>query len=114
MTGYDDTRLRGTGRATIDRRRGQFYRDYWDGAARFVGPDQPFLPVTSFNEWHEGTELVPSTDRRPAQPGRPVARRLHPGEAARGDGQLHRGAVGRLPRGRPAWRRPGRVDVQPR
>jgi hypothetical protein len=62
MPGYDDTPLRGTGRVTINRRRGQFYREYWDVASEFVGPDQPFLLVTSFNEWHEGTELEPSTE----------------------------------------------------
>jgi hypothetical protein len=62
MPGYDDTPLRGTERVTINRRRGQFYRDYWRVASEFVGPDQPFLLVTSFNEWHEGTELEPSTE----------------------------------------------------
>jgi hypothetical protein len=61
MPGYDDTPLRGTERVTINRR-GQFYRDYWRVASRFVGPDQPFLVVTSFNEWHDGTELEPSTE----------------------------------------------------
>jgi hypothetical protein len=62
MPGYDDTPLRGTERVTINRRRGMFYRDYWGVASQFVGPDQPFLLVTSFNEWHEGTELEPSTE----------------------------------------------------
>jgi hypothetical protein len=62
MPGYDDTPLRGTERVTINRRRGQFYRDYWRVASEFVGPDQPFLLITSFNEWHEGTELEPSTE----------------------------------------------------
>ena len=62
MPGYDDTPLRGTERVTINRRRGQFYRDYWTVASDFVGPDQPFLLVTSFNEWHEGTELEPSSE----------------------------------------------------
>lgn len=62
MPGYDDTPLRGEERVTIHRRRGQFYRKSWGVAAEFVGPDQPFLFVTSFNEWHEGTELEPSTE----------------------------------------------------
>jgi glycoprotein endo-alpha-1,2-mannosidase len=62
MPGYDDSPLRGTERVTINRRHGQFYRDYWGVASKFVGPDQPFLFVTSFNEWHEGTELEPSTE----------------------------------------------------
>lgn len=62
MPGYDDTPLRGTERVTINRRRGQFYRDYWKLASSFVRPDQPLLLVTSFNEWHEGTELEPSKE----------------------------------------------------
>ena len=32
------------------------------GAERFVDREQPFLLVTSFNEWHEGTEVEPSTE----------------------------------------------------
>jgi hypothetical protein len=62
LPGYDDTPLRGTERVTINRRRGQFYRDFWKVASPFVGAGQPFLLVTSFNEWHEGTELEPSTE----------------------------------------------------
>lgn len=62
LPGYDDTRLRGPDRVTLPRRGGAFYRDFWRLAAEFVGPDQPFLVVTSFNEWHEGTELEPSAE----------------------------------------------------
>lgn len=62
MPGYDDTPLRGTDRVTINRRRGDFYRESWRGAERFVDREQPFLLVTSFNEWHEGTEVEPSTE----------------------------------------------------
>lgn len=62
MPGHDDTPLRGTERVTYHRRRGDFYREYWGVASEFVGPTQPFLLVTSFNEWHEGTELEPSTE----------------------------------------------------
>lgn len=62
MPGYDDTPLRGTDRVTINRRRGDFYRESWNVAERFVDPGQPFLLITSFNEWHEGTELEPSTE----------------------------------------------------
>lgn len=61
IPGYDDTKLRGQDRETIDRADGQFYRDYWKVASEFVDSDQPFLLITSFNEWHEGTELEPST-----------------------------------------------------
>jgi hypothetical protein len=62
MPGYDDTPLRGVERVTLNRRRGQFYRDYGKVAAEFVSRDQPILLVTSFNEWHEGTEIEPSTE----------------------------------------------------
>jgi hypothetical protein len=62
MPGYDDTALRGRDRATIDRRGGAFYAEFWNLAAEFVARDQPFLLITSFNEWHEGTELEPSRE----------------------------------------------------
>lgn len=62
MPGYDDTPLRGTGRVTINRRRGDFYRESFAVAAPFVDGDQPMLLITSFNEWHEGTELEPSEE----------------------------------------------------
>jgi hypothetical protein len=62
MPGYDDTPLRGRDRATLDRQDGVFYRSYWEMAAAFVKADQPFLLITSFNEWHEGTEIEPSLE----------------------------------------------------
>jgi Glycosyl hydrolase family 99 len=62
MPGYDDTRLRGKERATLDREGGQFYRRFWDIASPFVTANQPFLLITTFNEWHEGTELEPSRE----------------------------------------------------
>jgi hypothetical protein len=62
MPGYDDTPLRGEERVTLNRRRGQFYRDFWAVAAPYVMADQPLMLITSFNEWHEGTEIEPSTE----------------------------------------------------
>ncbi len=62
MPGYDDTRLRGPGRPVVDRLGGEFYRKGWAMASEFAGPQQPFVFVTSFNEWHEGTELEPSAE----------------------------------------------------
>lgn len=62
MPGYNDTRLRGAGRTTIDRVGGAFYRDYWRLASEHVRHDQPFLLITTFNEWHEGTEIEPSAE----------------------------------------------------
>jgi hypothetical protein len=62
MPGYDDTPLRGAGRATLHRRQGRFYTEYWNIAREFVTADQPFVFITSFNEWHEGTEVEPSKE----------------------------------------------------
>jgi len=52
--------LRGTDRPTLPREDGAFYRSYWDLASQYVHPDQPFLLISTFNEWHEGSELEPS------------------------------------------------------
>lgn len=66
MPGYDDTRLRGLGRPVFERMDTRFYRDYWTMSSSFVDRQQPFLFITSFNEWHEGSELEPSKEyRRP-------------------------------------------------
>jgi hypothetical protein len=62
MPGYDDTRLRGRARDIFDRQGGQFYRDYWRLASDFIDSRQPFLFLTSFNEWHEGSEVEPSAE----------------------------------------------------
>jgi len=62
MPGYDDTPLRGADRVTINRRRGDFYRESWRVASRFISSGQPLLLVTSFNEWHDGTEIEPYTE----------------------------------------------------
>jgi hypothetical protein len=62
MPGYDDTKLRGRHRSTISRNDGQFYRNYWAMSSEFIDESQPFLLITSFNEWHEGTELEPSKE----------------------------------------------------
>jgi hypothetical protein len=62
MPGYDDTPLRGEGRATLHRRRGAFYREFWEVADPYVTAEQPMILVTSFNEWHEGTEVEPSEE----------------------------------------------------
>ncbi len=54
--GYDGTR--GVpDRVVIDRRGGDRYDDYWTGAF-LAGAD--VISVTSYNEWHEGTQLEPA------------------------------------------------------
>ena len=54
--GYDGTRgVPDT--VVVDRRGGQRYDDFWTGAF-LAGPD--VVSVTSYNEWHEGTQIEPA------------------------------------------------------
>lgn len=43
----------------IDRQEGDFYRRLWEAA---VTSDPDWILLTSFNEWHEGTEVEPSEE----------------------------------------------------
>ena len=56
IPGYDDTKVRKPGRV-VDRQGGQIYRVLWEEALR-AQPD--WIVITSWNEWHEGTEIEPS------------------------------------------------------
>lgn len=56
--GYDDTKIRKPG-LRVDRDDGRFYDTLWK-EARSADPD--WVLVTSFNEWHEGSEIEPSQE----------------------------------------------------
>ncbi len=56
IPGYDDTLIRSPGTA-VPRRSGALYRYLWQ-SARDVKPD--CVLITSWNEWHEGSEIEPS------------------------------------------------------
>jgi glycoprotein endo-alpha-1,2-mannosidase len=58
IPGYDDTKIRKPGLA-VERYDGQLYRVQWDEAVR---ADPHWVLVTSFNEWHEGSEIEPSLE----------------------------------------------------
>lgn len=58
IPGYDDTKIRHPG-FKVDRQNGQLYRLLWQ-AALDSKPD--WVLITSWNEWHEGTELEPSLE----------------------------------------------------
>ena len=54
--GFDATRATGETRVR-DRRNGRFYDHMWSSAIR-ARPD--VVTITSYNEWHEGTQIEPS------------------------------------------------------
>ena len=56
IPGYDDTKIRKPGLNAM-RQDGQTYRVLWEEALR-AQPD--WVLITSFNEWHEGSEIEPS------------------------------------------------------
>jgi hypothetical protein len=58
IPGYDDTVIRKPG-LKADRRGGALYRDLWQIA---LDARADWVLVTSFNEWHEGSEIEPSQE----------------------------------------------------
>jgi Leucine-rich repeat (LRR) protein len=58
IPGYDDTKIRKPGLA-VERYNGELYRAQWEEA---IKADPHWILVTSFNEWHEGSEIEPSEE----------------------------------------------------
>jgi glycoprotein endo-alpha-1,2-mannosidase len=58
IPGYDDTKIRKPGLA-VDRHDGELYRIEWEQA---IAADPHWVLVTTFNEWHEGSEIEPSLE----------------------------------------------------
>ena len=56
IPGYDDTKIRKPG-FKAERQDGQSYRVLWEEAVK-ANPD--WVLITSWNEWHEGSEIEPS------------------------------------------------------
>jgi len=56
IPGYDDTKIRKPGLA-VGRFGGELYRAQWEAA---IEADPHWVLITSFNEWHEGSEIEPS------------------------------------------------------
>lgn len=60
--GYEDTRVRPwNSRNSKGRRDGQYYKAMFDSALRHH--HGAILSITSFNEWHEGTQIEPAVPR---------------------------------------------------
>ena len=60
IPGYDDTKVRKPG-LVVERFDGKSYAIQW-GAAIAAQPD--WILITSFNEWHEGSEIEPSLEHK--------------------------------------------------
>lgn len=76
IPGYDDTKLgRPAPRPVTERHRGATYRVLWEEALA-ANPD--WIIITSFNEWHEGSEIEPSVEHgdRELKATRPLAERF--------------------------------------
>jgi hypothetical protein len=58
VPGYDDTAVRIPG-FIVERENGDYYRSMWT-TAKVSNPDG--FMITSFNEWHEGSEIEPSLE----------------------------------------------------
>ncbi len=58
IPGYDDTVIRDPG-IQVSREDGELYEQQWDNVFA-VNPD--WVLITSWNEWHEGTEIEPSIE----------------------------------------------------
>jgi hypothetical protein len=56
IPGYDDTKIRKPG-LRAERHDGKTYRVLWEEAVR---ADPDWVLITSWNEWHEGSEIEPS------------------------------------------------------
>jgi glycoprotein endo-alpha-1,2-mannosidase len=56
--GYIDTRIRPwNGKTTKNRENGKYYEEMYANA---VNTEPDFIGITSFNEWHEGTQIEPA------------------------------------------------------
>lgn len=62
IPGYDDRNQFGLKRPVLERKKGEFYKDYLELAKKFLDPRLPLAMLTTFNEWHEGTEIEPSKE----------------------------------------------------
>jgi hypothetical protein len=58
IPGYDDTKIRSPA-LRVERFDGALYRSQWEAA---LGADPHWILITSWNEWHEGSEIEPSLE----------------------------------------------------
>ncbi|MFC1692755.1 glycoside hydrolase family 99-like domain-containing protein [Candidatus Latescibacterota bacterium] len=58
IPGFDNSRVR-KNYLYVDRREGELYNELWSYA---LESDPDWMIITSFNEWHEGSEIEPSKE----------------------------------------------------
>jgi len=58
IPGYDDTKIRTPG-LVVQRHDGKLYEQTWEMA---IALKPHWVLITSFNEWHEGSEIEPSVE----------------------------------------------------
>jgi hypothetical protein len=64
MPGYDDRLVRSDGPAPINRNDGQHYDSTWAATNNIKSYSSVrYVSITSFNEWHEGTQIEPAVPK---------------------------------------------------
>ena len=66
MPGYDDRLVRPDGPAPIYRNDGDYYYTTWSWAynvSQYYPSTVKYVSITSFNEWHEGTQIEPAVPK---------------------------------------------------
>lgn len=63
--GYIDTNIRQwNGKNTKDRKNGEYYKEFLNSIITKMGEKTPeIISITSFNEWHEGTQIEPAVKK---------------------------------------------------
>lgn len=63
IPGYNDS-IRAQGQPRYLPRDVDFFEDYWDIAHSYLEPARSWnmVMITSFNEWHEGTQIEPADE----------------------------------------------------
>lgn len=62
IPGYSDRAMRGPSRRILPREDGNALRKHWAMAKEVYSKDLPMVTVTTFNEWHEGTQIEPALE----------------------------------------------------
>lgn len=62
MPGFNDTKMNASRPPVLERDSGNFYKKFWQITKKYLDPSLNLAILTSFNEWHEGTEIEPSKE----------------------------------------------------